>query len=449
MTIRPRVRSLGLGLLGVLATPGCGGDGGGAPDAAPDAPLAASADWDRDVLDTRLAIDLVTRAATATITLAPAASTGASFEIGDLAITSVVDGAGAALPFVDHGDTLDVGVPRGVEPATLVIAYTFSYHDGFTGADDMPALTLTWPYWCQNLFPCKARQDPADGTRFALTLSGVPDNLTAIYPAEIPAEAPAYMLAWTIAPYVERDLGTTTAGTHVKVWHTAPQEAAAINGTVNLRAAFDWLEQQIGPYLFGDTVGTVSASWGFGAYGGMEHHPFWHVGNPALGDQSVNVHEAVHGWFGNGVRLRCWEDFTLSEGTADYLAARALEVTGGAALGQAIWDDYASSLQALRNDNGGGVAWPDSCGVVDILTLFNRSNAPYTKGAYFYRAVAERVGVEALDAAIGVFYRAWAGQAAGMQDMLDTIQAETGWDPTACAAAWLRAEQVPATLSCT
>jgi hypothetical protein len=35
-----------------------------------------------------------------------------------------------------------------------------------------------------------------------------------------------------------------------------------------------------------------------------------------------------------------------------------------------------------------------------------------------------------------------------MQDMLDTIEAETGWDPTACANAWLRAEQVPDVLTC-
>ncbi len=434
-----------------LALAACGGDDDGdAPlDApTPDAPLAASTDWDRDVLDTRLAIDLVTRASTATITLAPADSTGASFEIGDLEIASVTDADGAPLPYVDRGDTLDVGVPRSDEPSTIVIAYTFLYRSGQMGADDVPALTLTWPYYCQNVFPCKAERNPADGTRFALELTGVPEDKVAVYPAEIAAEAPPYMLAWTIADYVETTLGTTTAGTTVKVWHTAAQTTAATNGTEHLVAAFDWLEQNLGPYLFGDTVGTVSASWGFGAYGGMEHHPFWHLASSALADDNVNVHEAVHGWFGNGVRLRCWEDFTLSEGTTEYLSARALEAVAGPEVAAAIWDGYADELQDLRDDDGGGVAWPASCGEVDILTIFNRSAAPYTKGAFFYRAVAERVGVEALDAALRAFYTAWAGKAAGMQDMLDTIEAETGWDPTACAEAWLRSEQVPDVLSC-
>ncbi|MCA9676152.1 MAG: peptidase M1 [Kofleriaceae bacterium] len=442
--MRPRLPLL---LVLLAVTPlACGDDGGAPPDAAaPDAPLAATADWTRDVLDTRLAIDLLSREATATITLAASASHGASFEIGDLELASVTDGDGAALPFVDNGDTVDVGVAT-TDEATLVFAYTFRYHDGFQGADDNPALTLTWPYYCGNLFPCKTHDNPADGTAFALELTGVPETKVAIYPHEIAAASPPYMLAWAIAAYTELDLGTTTAGTHVKMWYQPNQLNAATAGGAHLRDSFDWFEQTLGPYLFGDTVGSVSATWGFGAYGGMEHHPFWHVGSTALGDEEVNVHEAAHGWFGNGVRLRCWEDFTLSEGTVTYLAARALTVTGGPVLAQSIWDAYAARLQGLRDDGGGGVAWPDSCGAVDILDLF--SDTPYTKGAYFYRAVANHVGVDALDAALSAFYMRYRGEAAGMQDMLDTIEAETGWDPTACATKWLRTAEVPADLEC-
>jgi hypothetical protein len=35
-----------------------------------------------------------------------------------------------------------------------------------------------------------------------------------------------------------------------------------------------------------------------------------------------------------------------------------------------------------------------------------------------------------------------------MQDLLDAIAAESGWDPTACADQWLRAVDVPADGSC-
>ena len=416
--------------------------GGGAADAPPDAdPGPPAPDWARDVTDTALAIDLASREATATITIAAADATSASLEIGDLAIASVTDGDGAPVEHVIEAGELHVRTPRA-QAATVVVEYQLTYHDGFEGADDDPPLTLTWPYWCKHVFPCKATRTPADGTRFALELSGVPDDAVAIHPATIPAEAPAYMLAWAIDPYVELPLGTTTAGTQVSMFHHPGDQERAAAGGAHLVAAFDWMEQHLGAYLFGDRVGTVTARWGAGGFGGMEHHPFWHVGSVALASEEVNVHEAAHGWFGNGVRLRCWEDFVLSEGTVTYLAARVLEEVGGAALGQQIWDDYARQLAGL----GTGAAWPTTCGEVDVLTIFTR--IPYIRGAYFFRAVADRIGADVLDDALAAFYAAWAGEAAGMQDLLDQIEATSGWDPTACADKWLRATTNPADPAC-
>ena len=54
---------------------------------------------------------------------------------------------------------------------------------------------------------------------------------------------------------------------------------------------------------FGKVAGSVSADWGPGDYGGMEHHPYWHVGKNDFKDEVTHVHEAVHGWFGDGVRI--------------------------------------------------------------------------------------------------------------------------------------------------
>jgi aminopeptidase N len=70
------------------------------------------------------------------------------------------------------------------------------------------------------------------------------------------------------------------------------------------------------------------------------------------------------------------------------------------------------------------------------------------KGAFFYRALAGRVGADALDTALAAFYRDHRGHAAGMQDLLDTVEEETGYDPTACATAWLRSATVPASDVC-
>ncbi len=58
--------------------------------------------------------------------------------------------------------------------------------------------------------------------------------------------------------------------------------------------------------------------------------------------------------------------------------------------------------------------------------------------AYFYRAVAEAVGPDVLDTVLGSFFDEHAGEAATMQEMLDLIQIETGFDPGPLADGWLR-----------
>ena len=65
---------------------------------------------------------------------------------------------------------------------------------------------------------------------------------------------------------------------------------------------------------FGSKAGIVSVAWPAGAFGGMEHHPFSHVAEAAMDSEETLVHESAHGWFGDGIRIGCWEDFVLSEG---------------------------------------------------------------------------------------------------------------------------------------
>jgi aminopeptidase N len=181
----------------------------------------------------------------------------------------------------------------------------------------------------------------------------------------------------------------------------------------------------------------------------MEHHPFWHVAKDEMADEVTQVHEAAHGWFGDGVRLRCWEDLVLSEGTATYLAARALEAAAGNPTSDAIWLAYQSELEALTSQGTSEVAWPQSCGEVDVLKSGLYSRNPYIKGAFFYRGLEQKVGREQLDAALHTFYERFAGQAAGMQDMLDTIEEVTSYNAQQCAEAWLlTAAPVPQPAAC-
>ncbi|MGK3983723.1 M1 family aminopeptidase [Sorangium sp. So ce136] len=423
---------------------GAGGDGTGGSGGGHTTPPAGE-DWTRDILSTALELDLASLTGRATIVLAASDSTAASFEIGDLEIASVADGSGALDHEVSSG-RLDVGVPSTGSDATIIIDYTFKPHDNSDGWMPGSGVSLLWPYFCGNLFPCKS--NPADGSRFTMRVTGVPEGMTAVYPESIPTAAPSYMPAIAVAEFTRLELGTTSGGTRVSVWHLPGQEADAAAGTEHLVEVFDFFETTYGPYPFGDSVGTVSANWGGGDYGGMEHHPFWHLSSGSLYSEEINAHEAAHGWFGNGVRIACWEDFILSEGTATYLAARALEE-----LGVDTWASYECSLKSVCDPEAGRntIALPDTCNEIDILSDPLWSPVPYMKGAFFFREVAETIGVDALDRALGAFYTANVGKAARTQDLLDTIKAATD---TAGAEAidalitlWLRTLECPVDLS--
>lgn len=433
---RPTVHTA-LALAGLLVA-ACGDGATSGPDATP---LAPTMNWDRDLLSMDWSVDVTARRATATITLAPSDGAGASFEIGDLTIIGVSAPSEDPIAFAVTDARLDLAVPAATSETTVSIEYDYLPHDAFDGAMSS-GLTLLWPYYCGNLFPCKS--GPSDGLRFTMSLTGVPGGEVAVYPETIAADSPSYMPAWAIGEYTYLDLGATASGTAVGAWYLPGGEADATAGTANLRAVFEWLETTYGPYLYGDTVASVSAPWGAGAFGGMEHHPLWHVAEGAMSSEDVHAHEAAHGWFGNGIRIACWEDFVLSEGFAAYLAARALEAVGGTTASDPIWASYGRRLARVT----AGVAWPESCGAVDILEDNLFTDAPYMKGAHFLRALENRVGRATLDAAVSVFYMAHRGQAARMQDLLDTIEAETGYDPTACAAAWLRGTTVPTEPAC-
>ena len=135
----------------------------------------------------------------------------------------------------------------------------------------------------------------------------------------------------------------------------------------------------------------------------------------------------------------------LSEGTATYLAARALGEVVGPEREAEVWDGYRSELSGILNGplSRDYAVWPDSCGELDVLDdgIFGR--ATYLKGAWFYRDVAEEIGAESLDEALATVFANSSGRAAVMQDVLDAIEQRSGFDPSALAEAWLRTEGAP------
>jgi hypothetical protein len=379
-----------------------------------------------NVAETQLDVNIADKTAVATIELER--NGNVALEVGGLTITDVTDNRGHRRHKILNGKLLVSNVY-----GPLVITYSFTQHSMADGL--LPGgSTVVWPYFCGNLFPCHSQ--PSDGTKFTLALDGIPSGKTAVYPEAIESDAPPYMIAWAVGAYTRAELGTTAAGTKITVDWLPNGETAARSGTKNLVKVFDWYEKTLGPYAFGKQAGAVSVVWGEGLYGGMEHHPLWHVAKAAMGDEVTQAHEAAHGWFGDGVRLKCWEDFVLSEGTVSYLSARALTVAAPA-MEAKIWADYKDELDSAIAE-GGAPAWPRSCGQIDIIKDKLFTNLPYMQGAFFYKDVAARIGVDVLDGVIGRFYQKYKNKPASMQDMIDAIKTDTGFDPTAIAEERLR-----------
>jgi hypothetical protein len=387
---------------------------------------APAADATRDLLDTALTLDVTALTGRATITIMPSmTSTGASFDVRGLAVRAVHGPLGPLQYAVTDG-RLDVGVPLGL--AEVTIDYDFERHDAQDGFSSKGA-SYTWPYYCGNLFPCKP--ETAEGQSYALTVTGVPAGQTAIYPAFIPAEAPAYMLALAVGPYVQLDLGTTPSGTRVSAWPKAGHEAGALTGTAHLVDAFAFYEQTLGVYVYGSHVGPVEANAGTG----MEHHPFWHLDRSSMADELSQFHEAAHGWFGNGVRMACWEDFAFSEGSATYWSMRAKESIFGADSVASRWANEEAFYGFFQRFGIDSVLIPEGCNQTDVNEIY--SSLTYTKGALFLRALETRVGRAAFDHAVSAFYMTHVGQASGFDALAETVGLVSGVDVRDLQELWL------------
>lgn len=462
MLARPshlKLRSLPALVAALACLPACGGESDAGGDA--DAPAGGAQSPDktdraggpggaepstipRDIVTTDLVLDLTARRGRATLGLAR--GTGpARFEVGDLRIEAVSDEAGEPLNFTRPADGV-VEVAARTSASRLTFDYGFSKHAKFDGWDATPGFTFLWPYYCGNLFPCHS--GPDDGTKFTLEVAGVPAGKQAVYPRSIPAAAPSYQIGLAVGEYTYDRLGETPAGTEVGLYTQPGGRETGLRGAAHLPGYFAFFEKTLGPYLFGEAVASVSVDWGPGDFGGLEHHPLWHIDDGQMGDANTHAHEAAHGWYGDGVRIACWEDFVLSEGTVTYLAARAIEAVEGPEAGAAQWALYTEDFKGMAAAGEDTVAWlPDTCNAIRIADHPLWSLAIYYRGAFFLRAIEGEIGREALDGVLSAFYRTHGGKkAARMQDLLDALETRTDVDPTVLAdlsAVWLLGTTVP------
>lgn len=370
----------------------------------------------QDVLHTALSLDLAQLTGQAVVDVT--ANGPIQLDVGDLTVTEVLLNDAPVDYHINHGQ---LRVPSDVGTQQLSVKYGFSDSDNYEGWMASRGEIFTWPYFCGNLFPCNP--DTTDGLQFNFDVQGIPEGQTAIYPSEINFDVPDYVLGLAMGDYVESVLGTTEQGTQLSVWAHPDETEYALNGTIYLVDAFNFYEKTYGPYAYGDHAGSVSVDWGRWTYGGMETHPFWHISAISLRSTEAHVHEAGHGWFGSGVRMACWEDFVLSEGTTTYITAHALESIGG----PSIFNTYVDELDRICNPANPvlTVALPDTCNEIDLYNDPLFSMVPYMKGACFYEDVADMIGPEVLDEVISGFYQENVGKAASMRQMIEAIRART------------------------
>jgi aminopeptidase N len=413
----PRTNALRSPALLLALAAACTAKDGPAPS--PDIPAT------QDIQTTDLALDLAALSGTATVVVRPAAG-AVTLDVAGLTVTRVtVDGEDAALDIVDG----TLSVPADADTVSVAVDYTFPARGPAMFDGWMPALgvSFVWPYACSNLFPCNPSLE--DGLVFTMSVSGVDEGLTAIYPSSTHGDGPTYMAAVAVGDYTRLDLGSTSAGTALYAWYLPGTNAAAraARGTAHLVAAFDYFEQTYGAYNFGPEAGTIEVDWGSDSWGGMEHHPYFHVGTFDFDDEEAQVHEAGHGWFGDGVRLACWEDFVLSEGTTTYIAARALEQVDGPSEWAYYVDDFLVPICEGTQPNDptlvNTIVLPDTCNEIDFENDAVWSLTTYMKGACFYEDVGDLIGPDELDLVIAEFYAAHVGTAARMEDMITLLKA--------------------------
>ena len=435
---RPRGRTWPLLLLGAACAGSPASKGRG-----PAAPLPPG----QDLLEGTVHLDLDTLEGEGRFRVRPDPLTG---EVG-LAASGIellsVTLDGAPQPPPAPGDDLRLRPASAADLVEIEAQWAFPERSLLTAdgwmADARGGASLIWPHHCPRLFPCAP--SPAEGARFALTAHS--DHGVVLAPGELGAEAPAYQLGVARGDYTRLDLGQSDGGVDVFAWHLPARGAAARRGTGSLVAALSFLERTLGPYPYGSALHTVEVDWGRWSWGGIEHHPMVHVATFSFSDPEVQVHEAAHAWTGDHLRIACWEDLVLSEGTTTWLAARALAAADGTDLWPRYVDEFLVPLCA--DPELDTVTLPDqTCGQIDLTTHPLGGGAPYFKGACFFEEVGDLLGPARLEAAVGRFVQARGGGAARMQDLIDHLADEAtpaerpGLD--AAVQDWLRAPRCPA-----
>ena len=264
--------------------------------------------------------------------------------------TTRVDGA-VVLAWRE-GDALVVPLEGGAGASTVEVLYAGTPAAGVyadEAAGQRVVYTDGWPDRAAGWLP--AVHHPADPARLDLTLD-VPAGLEAVASGALvsetveggrrrarfvlEADAPTYTFAFAVGDFAVSEQDGVVPVRHALL----AADAALAPGLERTPQILEALADLLGPYPYAGYA-TVQVPM---AYAGMENAaaPFLQARlyreraagrNPV---EEVNVHEAVHQWWGNAVVPADWRDLWLAEGAATYLTTEVYRRLDGAEAGRSF-----------------------------------------------------------------------------------------------------------------
>lgn len=247
-----------------------------------------------------------------------------------------------------------------------------------------------------------------------------------------------YLIAYAVAPYVERSYKIQLPGQTDSMWFInyiykgknnqgdscEAYFAADIDETVNMLEVFS---ERYGLYPFyAEKYGHMMAPFS----GGMEHQTMTTQG---LFNRDLTAHELGHQWFGDHVTCATWQDIWLNEGWATY--SEYLYNESVSATDAADWLFWTQN-DVIQNGATGSVYVPfgASSGRIFDGTL------TYNKGGCVAHMLRYLLGDSAFFATLQSYQQSFAFSTATTDDFRDYLIAQTGVPMTDFFNEWVYGE---------